>query len=544
MADTQPSTDVTPKSPVDEAGLSVDEIQLRAQGHIGELPRQFSAFATLSLAFSLTNSWVGYSAVFPTPLFAGGGPTVVFGLITAMIACSFITAGLAELASAFPSSGGQYHFAFMVSAPENRAAIAFTVGWLSVIAWCLTVASAQIFCAQIIMNLASFYNPDFEGTQWQTYLVYVGLCFIAVAVVIYLPRQIPKAEIVFFSASILGFVVFFITVLARSDTKQSARTVFVEWNNQTGWGDGTAFLLGVGACMYTFLATDGATHVAEEMPNPGKGVPQAMGLTMIIGITTSFLWTMAFLFSSSDLEEVSLSYLPILTVYYQALRSQDGAAFFAIWLFFIYYGATITCFVTAGRLTWAFARDNGLPYSKLIAKTHPTLKVPANATIATAVFCILYGLIYIGSTTAFNSFISLAILGLNVTYVIPQAIVVIRGRDKVLPKRAFNLGPIMGPFCNIFSTLWISLYTVLFCFPVFLPVTVQDMNYVSVVLVGVVLFILVTWWAGKRHTFVGPKIDIHGLEILSAANAGTLRSSSLSAGPVTEKNATESSGAV
>lgn len=269
-----------------------------------------------------------------------------------------------------------------------------------------------------------------------------------------------------------------------------------------------------------------------------------MGLTMIIGITTSFLWTLAFMFSSSDLEEVSLSYLPILTVYYQALRSQDGAAFFAVWLLFIYYGATITCFVTAGRLTWAFARDNGLPYSRVLAKTHPTLQVPANATIATGVFCILYGLIYIGSTTAFNSFISLAILGLNVTYVIPQAIIVIRGRDKVLPKRVFNLGPILGPFCNIFSTLWISLYTVLFCFPVFLPVTVQDMNYVSVVLVGVCLFILVTWWGGKRHTFVGPKINLHGLEILSAANAGTLRSSSLSAEPVTDKEATHSSNAV
>lgn len=93
---------------LDEHGLTADEIQLRAQGHTGELPRQFGAFATVSLAFSLTNSWIGYSAVFPTPLVAGGGPTVFFGLIVATFACLFITAGLAELASAFPSSGGQY----------------------------------------------------------------------------------------------------------------------------------------------------------------------------------------------------------------------------------------------------------------------------------------------------------------------------------------------------------------------------------------------------------------------------------------------------
>ncbi len=106
-----------------QSELSEDELQLRAQGHVGELPRQFGAFATLSLAFSITNSWVGYSAVFATPLFAGGGPTVFFGLSVATIACCFITAGLAELASAFPSSGGQYQYV-----PLSFA----------VVAWCLT----------------------------------------------------------------------------------------------------------------------------------------------------------------------------------------------------------------------------------------------------------------------------------------------------------------------------------------------------------------------------------------------------------------------
>ncbi|KAI1619287.1 amino acid/polyamine transporter I [Exophiala viscosa] len=489
-----------------------DELQLRAQGHVGELPRQFGAFATLSLAFSITNSWVGYSAVFATPLFAGGGPTVFFGLLVATIACSFTTAGLAELASAFPSSGGQYHFAFMVSSPSNRAAIAFTVGWLSVIAWALTTASAAIFCAQVIANMASFLHPDYVWTQWQVYLIYVLLCIIAVAIVIGLPRQIPHFEMVSFTLSIVGFLVFFIAVLAASKGKQRASTVFTDWYNQTGWSDGTAFLLGVGTCMYTYLGVDSSAHVAEEMPNPGKGVPQAMVLTMLIGFLTAFMWTLAFMFSSTDLDAVSVSYLPILTVYDQALRSEAGAAFFAAWLLFIYYGATISCFVTAGRQTWAFARDNGLPYSNVFAKTHPTLQVPANATIATLVFCLLYGLIYIGSTTAFNSFISLSILGLNLTYIIPQAVVVIRGRDKVLPKRPLNLGPVFGTFCNVFSVVWMLLFSVLFCFPVFLPATTQNMNYLSVVVVGLGIFVFALWWGGKRKTFTGPHIDLAGLE--------------------------------
>lgn len=94
--------------PLDTKGLSADEIQLRAQGHVSELPRQFGLLSTLSLAFSITNSWVAYAAILATPLFAGGGPSVVYALLLATIACSFINAGLAELASAFPSSGGQY----------------------------------------------------------------------------------------------------------------------------------------------------------------------------------------------------------------------------------------------------------------------------------------------------------------------------------------------------------------------------------------------------------------------------------------------------
>src|ERR1700761_1781696 len=131
----------------------------------------------------------------------------------------------------------------MVSPVAYRAALAFTVGWLSVIAWCLTAASAAIFCAQIIANLSSFLHPDYVWTQWQVYLIYVLLCTIAVAITILLPRQIPVFEMAFFLASIVGFVVFFVTVLATSKKKQRASTVFTDWYNQTGWGDGTAFLL-------------------------------------------------------------------------------------------------------------------------------------------------------------------------------------------------------------------------------------------------------------------------------------------------------------
>ncbi|KIW57764.1 hypothetical protein PV05_02324 [Exophiala xenobiotica] len=517
MSDSPPSLKAHSAQPANfqDAILSADELELRAQGHKGELPRQFSTLSTLAIAFLLTSAWIGYSATFPYPLLAGGGPYVFWGLIVATIACSIITAGLAELSSAYPSTGGQYHFAFMVSSEKTRAAVAFVMGWLSVIAYCLFTASATIVCAQITAAIAGFWHPDYVATQWQIYLMYILYQALATAVVVLFPRQLPKTEIGFFLISVSGCIVFFITVLSASDTKQPAEVVFTEVVNVTGWSDGVSFILGVGTCMYAYIATDGASHIAEEIPNPGKGVPRTMMLSLGISAVSVIPWTLAFLFSTNDLDAVASSSFPILEVYQQALNNRSGATFLAVWLLVIYFGSVVSVVAATGRLTWAFARDNGLPYSPTFAKISPSLQMPVNATIASSVFVACYGAIYVGSTTAFNSFISMSILSLNVTYAIPQGIVFFRGRDKVLPHtRQFNLGKIFGPFCNIFCVCWVCLYTVLFCLPTFLPAEVESMNYVSVVVAGCALIIVIMWFSGKRKTFVGPIIN---MELLEAA---------------------------
>ena len=152
---------------------------------------------------------------------------------------------------------------------------------------------------------------------------------------------------------------------------------------------------------------------------------------MVIGIVTVIPWTLAFMFLATDLTAVANSALPILTVYYQAMNSHAGTVFFTCWLLFVYFGALFSCVATSGRLAWAFARDNGLPYSTIFRKVHPTLQVPANATMACTGFCLVYSLIHVASTTAFNSFISMSILSLNVTYTIPQAVALVPGRSKV-----------------------------------------------------------------------------------------------------------------
>jgi choline transport protein len=170
-------------------------------------------------------------------------------------------------------------------------------------------------------------------------------------------------------------------------------------------------------------------------------------------------------------------------------------------------------FITAGRVTWAFARDKGTPFHEFFSHVDTKLQFPARSTLLALVFISLYGLIYMASTTAFNSVITSAVLFLNITLVAPQTMLVLRGRGRMLPERPLKLG-YLGYFCNIFSTLWIFVLVVLVCMPPAVPVTVASMNWTPPILVGLFLLIIVGWFTfGKQ--FEGPKID---WELLNQAN--------------------------
>jgi choline transport protein len=112
-------------------------------------------------------------------------------------------------------------------------------------------------------NIAGIYHPTYTAEAWHTYLIYTLLVIIATTIVCLLPRAIPRGEIVMFMCSFMGFLASLITVLATQKHPQSAREVFLNYKNNSGWSDGTSFLIGLGTCMYAYLAIDGACHIAE-----------------------------------------------------------------------------------------------------------------------------------------------------------------------------------------------------------------------------------------------------------------------------------------
>jgi choline transport protein len=102
--------------------------------------------------------------------------------------------------------------------------------------------------------------------------------------------------------------------------------------------------------------------------------------------------------------------------------------------------------------------------------------------------------------------VSANILFLQTTCAIPQAIVLWRGRDRVLPERWFNLGRYGFPI-NIVAVAWVLFVDVIACFPTAMPVTPSNMSYVSVVTTGLTGFVIILWFTSKRGIFQGPRVD-------------------------------------
>ncbi|KAJ5518239.1 Amino acid/polyamine transporter I [Penicillium expansum] len=99
--------------------VSDDDI-LRAQGHEAVFNRSFSIVASLGFAFNITNAWVGALSNVGQNLRYGGSQVALFSVIIACFVQWIITLGLSKLASAFPSSGGQYHFVYIIAPPEEQ----------------------------------------------------------------------------------------------------------------------------------------------------------------------------------------------------------------------------------------------------------------------------------------------------------------------------------------------------------------------------------------------------------------------------------------
>ena len=491
-----------------------DSLSLQASGYTEKgvtahvenekLVKRYSPLSVIAFAFTTTNSWVAFGSGLAVPLACGGGPGLIYGLIAAGVVMAVIGVGFAELASAFPSAGGQYHIVYMIFPPRVRRSAAFVTAWLTIIYIMAALASCNFFVASSILDLVTLWHPSYEAEAWQTYLLHILLCIVGFVATSLYPTAIGRLGITVFWLSLAGFVASLATILAVSEKKQPGSVVFQDYQNASGWSDGWAFFMAITGCLWAYSGVDGPTHLAEEVHNPSRNVPIAIFLTIGLGIITVLAWNIALMFVVVDVGAIIESTVPILEVYNQALNSRVATTVWTVYYIVMFYEIVLNLFIFGGRTVWSLSRDGGVPFSKFVL--HLNNASPVRATAVILALEIVVGVLYVASTTAYTSFINLTLFALNITVVVPQAVLLFRGRA-CLPERAFSLGKLGYPI-NALATLFLVFSSVTLCFPSFAHPTSSSMNYLIVVAAVGVALITAFWWGGLRDRFTGPSVHI------------------------------------
>lgn len=381
-------------------------------------------------------------------------------------------------------------------------------------------ATAGLLGSQLIVGIIALYNSGYEAQPWQQFLIYLGYTLVAALVNAFGNSALPYINKTAISWSIAGFVIISITVLAcASPDYNSAEFVFGNFLNETGWPDGLAWLLGLLQGALSLTGYDATAHMVEEIDNAAVEAPKILVYCVGIGMFTGFIFLMCLLFVAGDAQKVINSPLgPLCQILYTATGSKAGAVCLQIFPLMCLLFAGISIMTTSSRMTYAFARDGGLPFSKLWSRVHPKLDVPLEALGLTNLVVVVFGCIFLGSSSAFNAIISASVVALGLTYGIPVAISVLRGRKMLPHNRAFKMPEPLAWTANLIGVAYTILTTVLFVFPPVLPVTGPNMNYCIVAFAVVVIISMIQWIVDGRKNYTGPKVDIDQ-ETLTAVNS-------------------------
>ncbi|KAM5344475.1 hypothetical protein ACJ41O_013011 [Fusarium nematophilum] len=258
----------------------------------------------IALAFNVCSSWAGVSASMQVALLQGGPAALLYGLFVSTSLYLSIALSMAELASVYPTAGGQYHFASILAPGRISRGSSYVCGFLIVISWEVIAATVTMIPSAQILALWQYYHPSFQAKQWHSFVIYeiFGL-FVALYNNLVLPRALWTHNLGF----ILNMAIFVIaTVLFIVLPSSKAPDTFV-WDtfvNFTGWSDGVCFLTSLVTTSFGFSGLDACLHLAEDVSSPKKVVPRTIVLTVVIGFVTTLPFAAVMLYGIADMNAI------------------------------------------------------------------------------------------------------------------------------------------------------------------------------------------------------------------------------------------------
>ncbi len=467
--------------------ITRDERDLHGFGYAQELFRTMGGFSSFALSFSIISILTGAVTLYDYGLSMGGPAEMAFGWPLVSLFTLAVAASMGELASAFPTSGGTYHWASLLG---GRSFGWFTA-WLNIVGLIATLAGVDYGCALFITPLLGL-----SSTTRTILLVYTAILISHGLINHYGIRPVAWLNDFSVTAHIVGVVVI-VGILLLFAPKQPL-SFFVQTSKGTGHPYWWAFLLGLLQAQWTFTGYDASAHAAEETVDPRRRVPwgmvNAVAVSALVGYLLLFALTLAVRSVPAALgaTDASGNKIPaVIAILEQSLGHSAGGAMSLLAAMAMWFCGLSTV-TSNSRTIYAFARDEGIPFSRLWRKVSSKHFTPAPA-IWLAVGAALLAAIYGG---AYSVVTSISTVGLYVAYIIPVFLGWRARRAKVWRQR----GPWhLGPYSNVVSLAAVA-WTVFICVILVMPPNQRA----GKAMVGIIALLALWYSVSERHRFRGP----------------------------------------
>ena len=250
--------------------------------------------------------------------------------------------------------------------------------------------------------------------------------------------------------------------------------------------------------------------MSEEVRNASTVIPKILVQTIAINGGLAFIFVLVLLFCIGNVQNAlnSPTGYPIIEIFYQATGSVKATTAMQCCITIIGFASNIGVVASVSRLTWAFARDGGLPFSQFFAKVDPTYHVPFRSIGLVTFTVVLLSLINIASSTALSAILALSTASLYVSYLIPIVLLVIKRFNRATDPEPLVFGPWTlgrwGMAINLYAIVFGTFVCIFVPFPTTIPVTAVNMNWSGPVFLGVCILLVCDWMIRGRRRYTGP----------------------------------------
>ncbi len=506
--------------------LSDDERRLAELGYKQELNRSWSSFSNFAISFSIISILAGCFTTFAQAWNNGGPVAISLGwpLISAFIL--IIGFCMAELASAYPTSGGIYWWASRLGGPRAG----YYTGWLNLIGLLAVVASvaygAATFLNILIDSFSDAYASSFLGGDYllQQFFWFLVIMVAVTLVNIFSGHLLALINNVSVWWHVFGSAVVVLICVFTPSSHQSLSWIFTTRINNSGFGDGSYWFyvlpLGFLLTQYTITGFDASAHLAEETQGAHLAAAKGLWKSIFYSAIGGYILLLSFLWAAYKVDAIN-SIDPKVNPYGQGSVIQIFAtaltpAMFKLVMFITTAGqifCTTACLTSSSRMMFAFSRDGAVPGHRRLAKVNQH-RVPINGVLASAVIGVIITLPALwkspsGAPTAFYAVVSVAVIGLYLAFLIPIWLRWTHG-DKFQPGE-WTLGR-KYRWMNLVAAAEIVIISIYFILP-FTPsgtpgnkdFTWTAVNYAPILTGGTLVFLAIWWQVSVRHWFTGPK---------------------------------------